>query len=93
MTLDLAPIRQRIQEAGASTSRPQSYLAAQIWLDLNSLISEVERQDAELRAAREVINQISVLLDTSPIGPTRADLAMLAFQIRQIIDAVRGEAS
>ena len=44
---------------------------------------------AENERLREVVNRISVLLDTSPIGPTRADLALLAFQIRQVIDAFR----
>lgn len=53
-------------------------------------LADVPRLVAELRAAREVINHISVLLDTSPIGPTRADLATLAFQIRQVIDKARG---
>jgi hypothetical protein len=49
----------------------------------------VDRLRAELDECRSVINHISVLLDTSPIGPTRADLAVLAFEIRQIIDAFR----
>ena len=46
---------------------------------------------AENERLREVVNQISVLLDTSPIGPTRAELGLLAFQIRQVIDAFREE--
>jgi hypothetical protein len=49
----------------------------------------VDRLRVELDECRSVINHISVLLDTSPIGPTRADLAGLAFEIRQAIDTFR----